>query len=101
MRVRFPPSAEAGRGSLHWLKPPSDSLQEEGSMKKGSYIFCETIACVVWHLRVLTSIGPKYGGGADSLALCGAKALWDLNVPVTLKVPGLCRRCKQLFLDSS
>jgi len=50
------------------------------------YSFCETIAAPPggkWHLRELTEKGQKFGGGADSPTLCGLKAAWDINVPIT------------------
>lgn len=51
--------------------------------------FCEsTYATSVspWHLRELTSVGQKIGGGIDTGSFCGRvrpQEGWDLVVPVT------------------
>lgn len=50
------------------------------------FSLCETITASgssSWHLRQLTQTGPKYGGGADTPALCGREVSWDLEVPLT------------------
>lgn len=50
------------------------------------YSFCETVTAggnARWHIRALTRKGRMLGGGADTLALCGAKAAWDLAVALT------------------
>jgi hypothetical protein len=44
--------------------------------------WCETRAANLYHLRWLTPAGRKLNGGADTLALCGAKALWDVDYSV-------------------
>ncbi len=57
-------------------------------------ILCETIPAITIHLRQLTAAGPKYGGGADTKALCGAPVSWDLpnsNIEIAR-----CRRCREL-----
>lgn len=65
------------------------------------YAYCETIAAYVWHIRKLTTKGLKPGGGADTRALCGAEALWDIaNVEVFPNNPAwrnACRKCKAEF----
>ena len=53
-------------------------------MKK--YSFCETVTAAplgLWHIRKLTKNGYKYGGGADTKALCGKKVSWDMAVDIT------------------
>lgn len=45
-------------------------------------ICCETIAAITVHIRRVTEAGPKYGGGADSLTLCGKKAAWDTKFDI-------------------
>jgi hypothetical protein len=52
--------------------------------QEDKYSYCETIAAYVWHIRRLTAVGRKLSGGADTLALCKAKVLWDLNFPINL-----------------
>jgi len=46
------------------------------------YSFCETVTASSvspWHIRELTAVGRKLGGGADTLALCGREVSWDLS----------------------
>lgn len=44
------------------------------------YSFCETVAATgPWHIRMLSEIGHKYNGGADTKTLCGLKAAWDVQ----------------------
>lgn len=44
------------------------------------YSFCETVAATgPWHIRILSEIGHKYSGGADTKTLCGLKAAWDVR----------------------
>jgi hypothetical protein len=46
--------------------------------------WCETSASTgCYHLREISPAGLKLGGGADTLTLCGLKAAWDNNYPVT------------------
>ena len=57
-------------------------------MKKlDKYSFCESTHAGPgdpWHIRELTSKGQRFGGGVDTLALCGrVRVGWDLDVPVT------------------
>jgi hypothetical protein len=50
------------------------------------YAFCETVTAggrTPWHIRKLTDKGHRYGGGADTLALCGRKVSWDVDVEIT------------------
>jgi hypothetical protein len=60
------------------------------------YSVCETVAAYVWHIRPLTAVGRKLSGGADTKALCGAKAAWDINVPIPPQDgAGYCTECIQ------
>ena len=65
------------------------------------YAYCETVAAYVWHIRRLSVNGLKPCGGADTLALCGAQAAWDIaNVPVDQSKPSwldACRHCRKAF----
>ena len=51
------------------------------------FSFCESTAAgplSPWHIRELTSVGRKLGGGIDTLSLCGrVKTGWDLEVEIT------------------
>lgn len=71
------------------------------------YSFCETAAATehtAWHIRELTEKGKKFGGGADTPALCGRKVAWDLDVTITKRqLDNGCRKCaeeyQKLLLD--
>lgn len=46
------------------------------------YSYCESVTATgtsPWHIRRLTEIGRKLGGGADTPALCGREVSWDLG----------------------
>lgn len=50
------------------------------------FSFCEPVTATGqsrWHIRPLTDVGPKFGGGADTKALCGREVAWDLQVAIT------------------
>lgn len=70
------------------------------------YAFCETVhasGTSPWHIRELTSAGKKLGGGADTLALCGRKASWDLisdPPPAAVNMPEhVCSECWEFYRD--
>lgn len=54
-----------------------------------TYSFCESVFAASlskWHIRKLTSVGRKPGGGIDSPSLCGHVKTglgWDLEVGLT------------------
>jgi hypothetical protein len=55
-------------------------------MKTTEYSFCEGVHSgpnSKWHIRKLSDIGRKLGGGADTLSLCGKQVPWDMKVEVT------------------
>ena len=63
------------------------------------YSFCETAWATAdspWHIRPLTSVGRRLGGGADTPALCSIRVAWDRERPVEDGVYGfgICVRCK-------
>lgn len=58
-------------------------------MKTAAYSFCEAATAgplAAWHIRPLTAVGPKFGGGVDTASLCGhvrpALGGWDVRVAV-------------------
>jgi len=57
--------------------------------KYEGYSFCESVTAgplSVWHIRKLTSVGRKLGGGVDTPSLCGHVKThfgWDLEVRIT------------------
>ncbi len=63
--------------------------------------FCESVhaqALSPWHIRKLTDNGPKFGGGADTKALCDRVVAWDLNVDVTEHhLNHSCKACVAIF----
>lgn len=65
------------------------------------YSFCEATTAGSrsrWHIRPLTKVGRKLGGGADTQALCGRLVAWDIATPVTPTSPvledGVCSTCR-------
>lgn len=64
-----------------------------------TYSFCESLAASGrsrWHIRPLTDKGPRFGGGADTLAFCGLEILWDINGELSdrnLLPDRVCRKC--------
>jgi hypothetical protein len=65
------------------------------------YSFCEAATAGSisrWHIRPLTSIGKKLGGGADTLALCGRQVSWDVNCNVhPAALEGACPACAEIY----
>lgn len=75
--------------------------------------FCESVTASSrspWHLRELTDVGQKFGGGIDTASFCeivrpskdGGLGGWDVDVAITLKEcerlsrtqpSGLCALC--------
>ena len=70
-----------------------------------SYAFCETQVAgpqSPWHIRRLTHVGKKLGGGADTLALCGTKVAWDLNAEITYhQLQSCCAACARAYITAS
>jgi len=68
--------------------------------------FCESTAATgrsSWHLRKLTEVGRKLGGGIDTPSLCGrAKMGWDVEVPITEfhLVRNTCKDCLGVYAGS-
>jgi hypothetical protein len=64
------------------------------------FAFCETIHATgisPWHIRKLTNKGLKFGGGADTKALCGREVSWDLELDIREDHldDRCCRKCWQ------
>lgn len=62
--------------------------------------FCESVwagSASPWHLRVLSAVGRKVGGGIDTPSLCGHVQPpngWDLEAEVTAGHLGhVCGKC--------
>lgn len=95
--------------SLHQSDPPPEVLNRQNKakaelyrdMRTPAYSFCETVhagAATPWHIRELTAIGRKLGGGADTLALCGTKVSWDVTAPVDgPALASACTRCIEIY----
>lgn len=75
--------------------------QRMSKKKQDEYSFCESVFAgpkSAWHLRKLTSVGRKLGGGIDTPFLCADKpgmGGWDLDVPLSdfHLVENTCKRC--------
>lgn len=71
------------------------------------FAFCETVTAgptTFWHIRPLTARGHKFGGGADTPALCGRKVSWDLKCEITprsLQSSRICPHCARGYYDKT
>jgi hypothetical protein len=69
--------------------------------KPPTHSFCETVTASSrskWHIRPLTKVGKKLGGGADTQALCGRVVAWDLATDVHETHFGYaCLECVQAY----
>ena len=72
------------------------------------FAFCESVTAGSksrWHIRQLTDIGKKLGGGCDTPALCGRQVSWDVNCPVVYPSPvfedGVCSTCAEVYKDEA
>lgn len=71
-------------------------------VKRIIYSFCERVWAgprSPWHIRPLTSIGRKLGGGIDTTSLCGrVDKGWDLDVEVTPHhLDHACKACVEVY----
>jgi hypothetical protein len=73
-----------------------------------SFSFCESALAVgqTWHIRPLTSLGRKCGGGVDTLSLCGHvrpdwPGGWDIRSPdvdaASIRRVKCCADCAQAW----
>ena len=74
----------------------------DGKWVEFKYAFCEPVHAIAggaWHMRKLTEIGPKFGGGADTQSLCGRDMGWDLEVIVTdFHIDNnTCKKCAEAY----
>lgn len=81
----------------NWLR--SKGVDVSSASDSTAFSFCESITASGqsrWHIRPLTEVGRKLGGGIDTAALCGFPKPrqsppgegegcggWDLNVDIT------------------
>ncbi len=72
-------------------------------MASQDYSFCETITAggaTPWHIRPLTAKGQMFGGGADTIALCGRVVAWDVAVDLTKHhLSHCCKKCLEQFME--
>lgn len=55
-----------------------------------------------WHIRRLTHVGKKLGGGADTPSMCNVKVAWDLNVEITFHhLQNCCPTCAEAYRNQS
>jgi len=69
---------------------------------KGIYSFCENVHATPyskWHIRKLTKLGRKLGGGADTPSLCGRVVNWDLDIKLDSHhvTQNSCPRCAKEY----
>jgi thymidine phosphorylase len=69
-----------------------------------NYSFCESTAAgslSLWHIRKLTSVGRKLGGGADTESLCGKRMSWDVGVEMTKRHLDVntCKKCLKIYAE--
>ena len=73
------------------------------------YSFCESVHATGhgnWHLRKLTKVGRKPGGGIDTPGLCGHPRKthgWDLDVDITRfhLDENACPRCLKIYNEET
>ena len=66
--------------------------------KPPQYSFCEEAPGGLWHIRQLSDVGRKLGGGADTDALCGRRVSWDLSVEIEAHYfKHSCPQCALMF----
>lgn len=68
------------------------------------FSFCEPVHAVPlgrWHIRPLTARGHKYGGGCDTISLCGLPMGWDLEPQISRfhLAKNTCNKCLSKFLE--
>ena len=65
------------------------------------YSFCEPVMAgpnSAWHIRELTGVGRKLGGGADTKSLCGREMGWDLDVELSEHhLSHACKECVEAY----
>jgi hypothetical protein len=70
-----------------------------------SYSFCDATSISSrepLHIRRLTHVGQKLGGGADTTALCGAKVSCDRAVEITYhQLQSCCQACARTYISTS
>lgn len=91
----------------HLYKYSSEDLAAVRVGTEGVYSFCESTAAPPlggWHLRKMTAIGKKLGGGVDTDGLCGFPKSpygWDLQVGLTEHhlTKNMCSRCLVIYKE--
>ena len=72
--------------------------------RRVNYSYCESVVAgprSPWHIRQLTEQGQKFGGGADTSALCGRVVSWDLQVPIAPQnIHFACKECRRLHEEA-
>ena len=74
-----------------------------------TYSFCESNwagSNSWWHIRGLTDVGKKLGGGIDTAGLCSrpkAREGWDLKVSITPHhlAKNTCPRCMAVYMKAT
>jgi hypothetical protein len=67
------------------------------------YAFCEYVTAgpnSPWHIRQLSSVGKKCGGGADTASFCGKRVSWDLKVDISEHhLSHSCTECVRIYRE--
>ncbi len=83
------------------LESPPSPVKIQMKMPPSSFSFCERVTAgptSPWHIRSLTELGLKLGGGADTDGLCGAKVSWDLSVKIEdHHLAHCCKKCVEEY----
>lgn len=69
------------------------------------YSYCErkdATSKTPWHIRPLTSLGQKFGGGIDTESFCGyvtpQHGGWDVHAKITEKnLKHCCEKCRAVY----
>lgn len=78
----------------------------------GQFALCEAVTATATspkHIRMLTDVGMKTGGGADTNSLCGRQMSWDLSLVTAVEIHSslphqnenyrYCLTCVEALLD--
>jgi hypothetical protein len=71
------------------------------------FSFCESVHATStssWHIRPLTKVGRKTGGGIDTTTLCGRISRgWDIETPIEHHIDPssyTCKACWEMFMKN-
>ena len=73
--------------------------------EKPPFTFCESVHAgpqSPWHIRKTTDVGRKFGGGIDTLSLCGrVERGWDLEARINEgHLRHCCKTCVEKYREA-